>query len=331
MKAGWERSHELIMPDVGTVRNLAFFNDKGVCQLSSLSGGLNNSNLKVTTMDGEHYVLRIYSRNETSLQIERELLKRFKGVVPVPQVLFMDTSCTKLAHPFIVLSWVEGVQLSELIYRENREKIVTAATETGKYLARIHKVKFPQSGFFDEELNIQETVKFGADLFLALIEEMLINGYAEKHLGRDLCLEVWHFCQQNAPLMDEPDEQNTLVHSDFNPLNILVDNQQATITGILDWEYAMSGSPLMDIGNMLRYEKVSNSSFMTPFLSNYVAHGGQLPEKWLQKAKLQDLVALSGLVNREECGETRIADVKRFILQTLGEWDLYGEVQNKLV
>ncbi|MCF6139196.1 phosphotransferase family protein [Pseudalkalibacillus berkeleyi] len=326
MKAGWERSHELIMPELETVRNLAFFKHKEVHKISPLSGGLNNSNIKVTTDDGVNYVLRIYSRNKTSLHIERELIKGFSGEIPVPQVLYFDDSCTDLEHPFLIMSWVDGVQLSELMYQQNKERIVTAARDVGMYLAKIHQVKFPQSGFFDEQLYIQETVEFGSDLFLSLIEEMLINGHADRHIGRDLCNEVLHFCQNHAHLMDEPGEQSTLVHSDFNPLNILVD-QTGAVTGILDWEYAMSGSPMMDIGNMLRYEKVSDSTFMSPFLSSYVAHGGYLPEKWLQKAKLHDLVALSGLVNKEECGEARIADIKRLILQTMEEWDLYEDVQ----
>ena len=35
-----------------------------------------------------------------------------------------------------------------------------------------------------------------------------------------------------------------LVHSDFNPKNILVDSDTLEVTGLLDWEFAHSGSPL---------------------------------------------------------------------------------------
>jgi aminoglycoside/choline kinase family phosphotransferase len=42
-----------------------------------------------------------------------------------------------------------------------------------------------------------------------------------------------------------------LVHADFNPKNILV--RGASVAAVLDWEFAFSGTPLFDVGNMLRF------------------------------------------------------------------------------
>jgi aminoglycoside phosphotransferase (APT) family kinase protein len=44
-----------------------------------------------------------------------------------------------------------------------------------------------------------------------------------------------------------------LVHSDFNPKNLLVDPETAELTGLIDWEFAHAGSPYSDLGNLLRF------------------------------------------------------------------------------
>ena len=46
-----------------------------------------------------------------------------------------------------------------------------------------------------------------------------------------------------------------LVHSDFNPKNLLVDPETARITGLIDWEFAHAGSPYADLGNLLRFSR----------------------------------------------------------------------------
>jgi aminoglycoside phosphotransferase (APT) family kinase protein len=44
-----------------------------------------------------------------------------------------------------------------------------------------------------------------------------------------------------------------LVHSDFNPKNLLVDPATARITGLIDWEFAHAGSAYADLGNLFRF------------------------------------------------------------------------------
>ncbi|MCF6409572.1 phosphotransferase family protein [Pseudalkalibacillus salsuginis] len=333
MKAGWERSKELVAPNLDTVRNLLrpFLEEELVYSSELLSGGLNNSNIKITTSSNQQFVLRIYNSNDDSMEIERHILNLLKGKVPVPQVLYVDSSKSILDYPFLLLSWVEGEQLSELIYRDNKLEIESAAREVGRSLARIHKIEFPDSGFFDNRLHIKESIKLNRDMFLMFIEDSLIKGHAGKHLGDNLCKSVLNFSQEHTNLIEHLGDQNSLIHGDFNPLNLMVEGKvgKVDITGILDWEYAFSGSPLMDVGNMLRYENVSNTKIFDPFISSYQKHGGHLPAQWLQKAKLLDLIALCDLLNKKECGEARVIDIKKLIQKTMDEWDRFRTVQDK--
>jgi aminoglycoside phosphotransferase (APT) family kinase protein len=333
MKSGWERSYKLIIPDKDTVNNMLkpFLIETQVIHIQLLSGGLNNSNLKITTNTNEIYVLRIYGENNNSMDVERKILKILKDRVPVPHSLYYDSSCSKFDYPFIILSWIQGVQLSEILNRGNKSVISNAVREIGALLAKVHSITFPSSGFFDENLNIQEFIKLDANQFLMYIEESIVNGLAITHIGSDLSAKVFQFAQEHAYIIDDLVIQNSLVHGDFNPLNILATDSERciNITGILDWEYAFSGSPLMDIGNMLRYEDVSNTEFLSLFISSYQDNGGLLPPKWLQKAKLLDLIALCELLNKKECGEVRVRDIKRLIHNTIEKWEKYDSLQNK--
>ena len=47
----------------------------------------------------------------------------------------------------------------------------------------------------------------------------------------------------------------SLVHSDLNPKNLLLDPDTLAVTGVLDWEFAHSGHPFTDLGNVLRFDR----------------------------------------------------------------------------
>lgn len=108
-----------------------------------------------------------------------------------------------------------------------------------------------------------------------------------------------------------------------------VSKDHFNVSGILDWEYAMSGSPLMDIGNILKYGDLRNHDFL--FISSYKVNDGLLPAKWVHKAKLLDLIALCGLLNRKECGEVRVRDIKRLIKNTMDNWDTYDTMEKSFM
>lgn len=104
-----------------------------------------------------------------------------------------------------------------------------------------------------------------------------------------------------------------LVHGDFNPGNILVHNGE--ISGVLDWEYAHSGSRYMDIANLLR----SMGQAAAPDIERGMAEGGApLPPDWLKLAALIDLSShLEFLTSAraETFKTTRVSLVDKFICE----------------
>ncbi|BCB03658.1 phosphotransferase family protein [Bacillus sp. KH172YL63] len=323
MKAGWERTNNQIIPPVSAIEEMLYpFIKKGsITHHEVLAGGLNNTNIKIVTGNGQ-CVLRIFSNHIKGIKTEKEVLNLLAGMIPVPEVLFSDFSCGKFPYPFILLSWKNGRPLSEVLQGGDEDRPDKAAALVGGLLASIHSITFPQSGLFTEQLVIGEQFRLNPDTYMDMIRGSLVEGFGKKHLGPALSMRICTYAEDHAHLMVDLGEQNSLIHSDFNPLNILVDEDGSdiSISAILDWEYAFSGTPLIDIGNMLRYEGVSTSGLEDPFIESYLNHGGSLPDQWLLKSKLVDLLALCDLANRKECGEVRIRDIRRLISLTLEKW-----------
>jgi hypothetical protein len=92
-----------------------------------------------------------------------------------------------------------------------------------------------------------------------------------------------------------------LIHCDYNPKNIMMRRVGAKwdVAGILDWEFSASGSPLVDLGNFLRFENESPRGFNRAFVEGYVSDSVTLVDNWREIAKLLDLAALVNFLESE--------------------------------
>jgi len=88
------------------------------------------------------------------------------------------------------------------------------------------------------------------------------------------------------------------VHSDFNPKNILV--RDSAVVAVLDWEFAFAGTPLFDVGNMLRFSDGYPSTYVDGFVAGFRAGGGHLPERWREISEALDLFALADFLARPD-------------------------------
>jgi hypothetical protein len=63
------------------------------------------------------------------------------------------------------------------------------------------------------------------------------------------------------------------------------------VVAVLDWEFAVSASPLLDVGHFLRYE--NEAGLREPFFSRaFVEAGGTLPSDWRRISRIVDLTGL---------------------------------------
>jgi aminoglycoside phosphotransferase (APT) family kinase protein len=95
-----------------------------------------------------------------------------------------------------------------------------------------------------------------------------------------------------------------LVHSDANPKNVLVDPGTLEVTALLDWEFAHSGHPHTDLGNLLRFDR--RPAYADAVLAAFCERRGTDPGETLELARAADLWALVDLAARR--GQNPVAD-----------------------
>jgi aminoglycoside phosphotransferase (APT) family kinase protein len=88
----------------------------------------------------------------------------------------------------------------------------------------------------------------------------------------------------------------SLVHSDLNPKNLLLDPDTLAVTGVLDWEFAHSGHPFTDLGNVLRFDR--DPAYVAGVLAAWESRHGTSADDALRLARAADLFALVELASR---------------------------------
>ncbi|MDB4868049.1 MAG: aminoglycoside phosphotransferase family protein [Cohnella sp.] len=322
MKDHWERPAAPVSLDLRKIETLVkpVFGGKRVLAAKRIGTGFSNSNYKIQ-LDGidEPYLLRLYRQDEEIADKELAISRLVGETIPVPDFIYADWSRTKYERPWAVLQWKEGSLLKEVLKTGTNEDLASAGGSVGSILAKIHSFTFPVGGFFDQNLDIKEPIQMGSDGFLGFMEQSLFVQSSGKWLGEDLTQALWSFCQKYGPLLSEVKDSPVLVHSDFNGLNILVEQEAPghPISAVLDWEFAFAGSRYVDIANMLRYEE-NDSIFERHFIRSYQEQGDKLAHNWKLLSRLEDLIALCDMLNHSTTKTpNRIHDLQRLIQKTV--------------
>jgi aminoglycoside phosphotransferase (APT) family kinase protein len=89
------------------------------------------------------------------------------------------------------------------------------------------------------------------------------------------------------------------------------------VSGVLDWEFAFAGSPLLDVGLFLRSERVWHPTYREGFEAGYREAGGQLPADWRELALLLDLLSLCSLLDNLGGLTNVVHDVRTLVAETI--------------
>lgn len=297
-----------------------------VRQVVPLSGGLINTNLKITFSSGEApVVLRLYRRDPTVCLQEVETLQLVRPSVPVPEVLYAEPRGIDNSGPFSVLEFVEGCTFQQLKRTNNLEAIQQAAASVGKTLAEIGRYVFDKPGRLvvtsDNKICVGAAYIDGADPIPRILDTFLDDANLQRRVDNSLPQQLHDFIWQWAPLLPDLTNDSFLVHSDFGNRNILVHevNGKWEVSAVLDWEFAFSGSPLIDVGHFLRYEKTSSPLREPHFSRAFVENGGTLPDNWRNVSRLIDLTALVELLTHPYLPDDVALEILGLIEMTLEE------------
>jgi aminoglycoside phosphotransferase (APT) family kinase protein len=273
-----------------------------VVAATPLSGGYRNANTLVSTADGDQFVVRQYLQDGAArtCAIEAALLVMMAGIVPAAEVVAADERGQTAGQPVLLTSFVAGSMLSdELRLQPDEDEAAELGRSAGLALARIGAITFGQAGpFADASL---EPIAGGLPGSLPeFVEQCLAAGQAAEVLSAAELAGLRRLAEDGQRVADQADVASQLVHSDFNPKNLLVGPGPDgwTVAAVLDWEFAFSGSPLVDVGNMLRFAGELPPGFADGFIGAFAWAGGALPDDWRPISQAYDLYALADLLTR---------------------------------
>ena len=262
-----------------------------------LAGGLINTNLKIR-FEGNYkpVVLRIYRDGRATCEKEVEIYNLINRDVPVAKIIHAEPDGVDGSPAFAVLEYVEGLTFQQLKRTNNLGAIRQAATSAGETLARVGHFQFSAPGELQVagELVVGDKFIDGPDPIPRLLDRFLSSPTLQGRAGPDLIERLHQFVWSYAAVLPNMESQRNLVHNDYGNRNILVREQNGKweVAAILDWELAISGSPLLDVGHFLRYETPLQPLREPHFSRAFVKHGGHLPDDWPLIVRLVDLTAL---------------------------------------
>jgi len=289
-----------------------------------LTDGWRNANFKLRLdCTPEFVVLRIYEHDASICQKEVDLIRLIGGSVPVPDVIYVEALGSEDIPPFAVMRYVEGISFRELARGGDTEAVAQAAYSAGETLASIGRTTFSRPGWLVPGPEVAAPLLEGTDRMPRFVDLCLASTHLHERMTVELRDRAHALVWSWAPQLADLDEETRLVHGDFGKRNLLVRSVEGrwVVAGVLDWEFAVSGSPLADLGHFLRYERASRPVVEPHFSEGYLRAGCKLPQNWRQLARLVDLTALCESLTHDELPETVVNELVELVRATVENRD----------
>jgi aminoglycoside phosphotransferase (APT) family kinase protein len=201
------------------------------------------------------YVLRMDALEgitETSRAREFEILKAFRGVVPVPNPVWLDADAAHFPQPAIIMEFVDGVTKPQTdgvsvtglgtVLGDRLRKLI--APQFYENLAKIHNFDWTKAGlkhFTPPTADPKQPTRWLINFWKELLEQDAVTREPVVRLATQ-------WLEDHVPDCEAP----CVVHGDYRTGNYLFDEASGRITAILDWEMCYIGDFHADLGWLLQ-------------------------------------------------------------------------------
>ncbi len=230
----------------------------GVPEITQYTGGASNWTYRIK-YDSHDLILRrppagTKAASAHDMKREYDIQKVLMPYYTVPEMLAFCNDHSVMDCDFYIMRRVEGI-----IPRANLPKDLVLTKEQVRQLCmnvidkliELHKIDIQRSGLSD----------FGKGKGYC---ERQIKGWSERYQKARTWnvpkfTNVINWLKANIPT----EERSCMIHNDFRFDNVILNPENPMeIIGVLDWEMATVGDPMMDLGNTLAYWVQADDDFM---------------------------------------------------------------------
>lgn len=243
-----------------------------------MKDGYFNTAYRLHLADGRLCVVKIappptariltYEQGILHAEVEAMRLVRQDTQVPVPAILAYDPSGQWVPSPYFVMEFVAGQPFDKVRKRWPAAAQTDVDTLVGSYVRQIGSIQGPAFGCCAQPANLRPT---WPEAFTLVLQNLLADGQAlqvELPVAYD---SLWEQLSKHFEVLAEV-ERPQLVHWDLWDGNVFVDEDQRSVTGLIDFERAWWGDPLMEAC----FRRVSGeTAFMHGYGENLLATDNQ--------------------------------------------------------
>lgn len=191
--------------------------------------------------------LMLYENNIMRAEVDALRLVRANTTLPVPEVFFYDDTHSICSSDYFFMEKLPGKSFSKMRYEEGmpEDQIEIILNEVGRYNAEMNQIKGTCFGYIGQK---EKQGLIWKDTFKSMLADVLTDGErVEISLGVSYA-EVRKLIEKASFSFDQVTTPQ-FVHGDLWEGNVFVTDGK--ISGIIDFERAIWGDPLME--NFFRF------------------------------------------------------------------------------
>jgi aminoglycoside phosphotransferase (APT) family kinase protein len=190
----------------------------------------------------EDVLVMRYEKDIMLAEVETIQLVRQNTQVPAPEIFVHDRSRQTIGSDYFLMSFLPGVPLNKVRKDLTAEQNAAIDRQAGIYLRQMNTIRSARFGGLSHPARQFDSWRSAYD---ALLRDVLQDGQ-DLHIRLPLPNdEIYLLLGRHYVALDEVTAPS-LVHWDLWDGNIFLDLQTGSITGIIDFERALWGDPLME-------------------------------------------------------------------------------------
>jgi hygromycin-B 7''-O-kinase len=172
--------------------------------------------------------------------------------VPAPRILLADDSKSLLGLNFILMTKLAGSILRRLEPSLTQDQLASAYRQIGRLLREFHRIPMDAFGYIGAS-GISTAHLTNHD-YLSCQFDRKLKEFADRGGAASLAQRVAAYFLKRAYLLHEC-SRPVLCHNDLHTGNLLAQVKEGGVrlSGVLDFEGALAGDPLMDVAKALYY------------------------------------------------------------------------------